>query len=61
MAANRLRLDFSLSTNVERRNFLDKYLASEMFQRNPPTEDELATMADYLLWGKDPETGLNGK
>lgn len=27
----------------------------------PPTEDELETMADYLLWGKDPNTGLNGK
>ena len=61
MATNRLRLDFSLSTNVERRDFLDKYLTNEMFQRNPPTADELATMADYLLWGKDPETGLNGK
>ena len=32
-----------------------------MFQQTPPTEDELETMADYLLWGKDPSTGLNGK
>jgi hypothetical protein len=32
-----------------------------MFQKTPPTEDELATMSDYILWGKDPVTGLNAK
>jgi hypothetical protein len=31
-----------------------------MFLQNEPNEDELATMADYLLWGKD-EKGKNGK
>ena len=31
-----------------------------MFLHNEPTEDELATMADYLLWGKD-DKGKNGK
>ena len=40
---------------------MDKYLQSEMFEKTPPTEEELTTMADYLLWGKDPNTGLNGK
>ena len=58
---NRLKLDFSLQTNIERKEFLEKYLQSEMFQKREPDEDELATMADYLLWGKDPVTGLNGK
>ena len=58
---NRLKLDFSLQTNIERKTFLEKYLTSEMFQQTPPTEEELATMADYILWGKDPVTGLNGK
>lgn len=29
--------------------------------RRPPTEEELETMANYILWGKDPITGLNAK
>lgn len=58
---NRLKLDFSLQTNVERKEFLEKYLQSDTFQQREPDEDELATMADYILWGKDPETGKNGK
>lgn len=57
---NRLKLDFSLSTDKERQAFLTKYLESEMFKERPPTSDELETMADYLLWGKN-EEGLNGK
>ena len=32
-----------------------------MFVDYPPDEEELETMADYILWGKDPETGKNGK
>lgn len=50
---NRLHLDFSLSTTEERKLFLEKYLASDVFTKYPPDEDELSTMADYLLWGKD--------
>ena len=50
---NRLHLDFSLSTTDERKAFLEEYLASDTFTKYPPDEDELATMADYLLWGKD--------
>ena len=57
---NRLKLDFSLVTAEERKDFLEKYLQSEMFQQREPDEDELCTMADYLLWGKD-EKGRNGK
>lgn len=49
-----------MQTTQERKAFLDSYLASEMFLKNEPTEDELATMADYLLWGKD-DKGKNGK
>lgn len=61
MAQNRLRLDFSLVTQEERKNFLDTYLIQQQFIDQPPTEEELSTMADYLLWGKDPSTGKNGK
>lgn len=60
MANNRLKLNFSLSTQQERKEFLDKYLASDVFAQKGPTEEELSTMADYLLWGKD-EQGKNGK
>lgn len=58
---NRLHLDFSLNTNQERKEFLDAYLRTEQFTKRPPTAEELETMANYLLWGKDPETGLNAK
>lgn len=58
--ANRLKLDFSLQTDVERQAFLTQYLEHPMFKERPPTSDELETMADYLLWGKN-EEGLNGK
>ena len=59
--ANRLKLDFSLNTNEQRREFLENYLAQDQFISRPPTEDELETMANYLLWGKDPKTGLNAQ
>lgn len=59
--ANRLKLDFSLNTNEERRDFLNEYLAQEQFIQRPPTADELETMGNYLLWGKDPKTGLNAQ
>lgn len=32
-----------------------------MFQKRPPTNDELETISNYILWGKDPDTGLNAK
>lgn len=57
---NRLKLDFSLVTREERNAFLEKYLQQPQFDDFPPTEDELNTMGDYLLWGKD-ENGKNGK
>ena len=59
--SNRLQLDFKLTTNQERKEFLDNYLRQPQFVSRPPTEEELETMANYLLWGKDPITGLNAK
>lgn len=59
--ANRLQLDFKLVTTEERTNFLNEYLQRPEFIKKPPTEDELETMGNYLLWGKDPTTGLNAK
>jgi hypothetical protein len=58
---NRLKLDFSLKTNEERTNFITQYLNSEMFQKKPPTTEELETMSNYILWGIDSKTGLNSK
>lgn len=55
---NRLKLDFSLNTTIERTNFLNKYISTLKFV---PNETELETMANYILWGKDPNTGLNVK
>jgi hypothetical protein len=61
MATNRLQLDFSLTTNEERVAFLEQYLRQPQFISRPPTTDELETMGNYVLWGKDPTTGLNAK
>ena len=55
---NRLKLDFSLNSTVERTNFLNDYINKLNFV---PNEAELETMANYILWGKDPQTGLNVK
>ena len=52
---NRLKLDWSLELATERRNFVEDYLNKINFT---PTEDELETIANYLLWGKD-ENGEN--
>ena len=60
-SANRLHLDFSLTTNEERVAFLDEYLSRPEFTKKPPTEEELETMGNYILWGKDSRTGLNAK
>ena len=45
---NRLKLDFSLQTAEERNQFLQTYLV----QFDNLTEQELETIANYLLWGK---------
>ncbi len=46
---NRLKLDWSLNTAIDRKNFIDKYICS----LHDPTPDELETIANYLLYGKD--------
>ena len=60
-SANRLHLDFKLVTSEERTNFLNEYLQRPEFLNRPPTDEELETMSNYLLWGKNPKTGLNAK
>lgn len=56
--ANRLHLDFSIQSTDGRRDFVDEYVQQPQFQRIPLTSDELETIANYILWGKDPD-GLN--
>lgn len=57
MAQNRLKLDFSLETAEERKNFLSTYLV----QFDNLTQTELQTLADYLLWGKNNKGEAIGK
>lgn len=57
MAQNRLKLNFSLETAEERKQFLDTYLV----QFDNLTQAELNTLADYLLWGKDKNGEAIGK
>lgn len=59
--ANRLQLNFKLNTTDERSGFIEEYLKQKEFITRPPTTDELEMIANYLLWGKDPVTGLNAK
>lgn len=51
---NRLKLDWTLNTSTERRDFVDEYIQ----KIKNPTEEELETIANYILWGKD-QDGLN--
>ena len=46
---NRLKLDWALSTSTERTNFVQSYLNT----LSSPTEEELETIANYILWGKN--------
>ena len=58
MPANRLKLDFSIQSTDGRRDFVNEYVTQPQFQRVPLTSDELETIANYILWGKDSD-GLN--
>ena len=58
MAINRLKLDFSIQTTNGRRDFVSQYILQPQFSKSPLNEDELETIANYILWGKD-EDGLN--
>lgn len=55
MATNRLHLDFSINGATDRKNFVDEYVQRPEFITKPLTEDELETIANYILWGKDPD------
>lgn len=55
---NRLNLDWALTTSAERSQFINNYITSTTFANQKPTPEELETMANYVLWGKDPD-GLN--
>lgn len=57
---NRLNLDFSIESSQDRANFLNTYLLQEEFLKKPPTDSELETCANYVLWGKN-QNGLNVK
>lgn len=58
MAQNRLHLDFSITGTSDRKDFVDQYVQRPEFILKPLNEDELETIANYILWGKD-DDGLN--
>lgn len=51
---NRLHLDFTIEKVEDRVSFVDSYLSTLSFT---PNEDELETISNYILWGKD----INGQ
>lgn len=53
MKKNRLQLDFSIETATERNRFINTYIENEQFKIQPLTNEELDTIAKYLLYGKD--------
>lgn len=59
MPRNRLNLDFSLQYTDERVEFVNKYIERKEFAANPLTHQEIETIGNYILWGKDRKTGLN--
>ena len=54
MPRNRLKLNFQLETAEDRAQFVQEYLKEITFE---PSESELETISNYILWGKD----SNGK
>ena len=54
---NRLKLDFSLESAIDRANFISSYIV----QFPDLTSSEASTIADYLLWGKDEQGVPIGK
>lgn len=50
MAKNRLDLNFQLESAADRAAFVNDYLADLDFE---PNEQELETIANYILWGKN--------
>lgn len=56
---NRLKLDFTIESAPDRKKFIFKYLEREEFIFEPPTPEELETIANYLLWGKTTDSEGN--
>ena len=52
---NRLKLDFSIELAADRQKFVEEYLNEPEFCVKPPTTQELETISNYILWGKDPD------
>lgn len=50
---NRLNLDFSIQSITDRKVFIDTYLQAPQFKTLPPTKEELETITNYILWGKE--------
>ena len=50
---NRLKLDWALSTSTERNDFVQNYILQDSFISKPLSGDELETIANYILWGKN--------
>lgn len=57
MAKNRLQLNFQLESAADRTAFVQEYLAALPFT---PTADELETISNYILWGKN-DKGRNAQ
>lgn len=57
--SNRLNLNFNLTYIDERRDFVEEYLTKPQFESKPPTQSELETIANYILWGKERSTNRN--
>lgn len=56
---NRLDLNFKLTTQEERTQYVQTYLGGPEFVKTPPTPEELETIGNYILWGKSTQTGLS--
>lgn len=54
----KLRLNWKLEWRDERIDFLNTYINSLTWT---PTEDDLEMMGKYILWGRDRQTGKNGR
>lgn len=54
---SRLKLNFELNSTDERANFIQEYVNN--WKYSPFTEDELEMMGNYILWGRNPDTGKN--
>ena len=50
-----VQLDFSLNTTKERRDYAEKYIENN--KEKAFSENDLETIANYILYGKDSDSG----